>query len=178
MHSKSLAVLVVTAVLISSCGGESSTVTTRRDPLKYTSNGNQEWVLTVIPTGPGDLDIPMDCLGGELLRYVGTVYFNDHFVPGPRGVHDNWVGWYDPEYFTSLTTGDTWVFLPGSNNAGVGWIDEATGAYSTQDNHAHIPMQNTTTGQKMQFRLDVHVNINAAGEIKRDFLNFSCRLLP
>jgi hypothetical protein len=159
-------------VLVSSCGGESNGMSARRDALSNTSNGNHDWALTEMIVGPGDLVFPMDCLG-EDFTFVGTVRFNDHLTPGPRGIHDNWIGWYDPEEFSSVDTGQTWVFLPGANNTGVAFIDES-GVATVQESHVHIPLQNTTTGQKIHFHLDVHISINAAGEVKHDFLAFGC----
>jgi len=43
-----------------------------------------------------------------------------------------------------------------------------------QENHVHVPLQNRTTGQKIHFHLDVHISINASGEVKHDFLSFGC----
>jgi hypothetical protein len=177
MHSRMLGLLVVAAVPLISCGGESGGVTARQSALKSTSNGQEKWVQSEAVNGPGDFVFPMDCVNGEMFQYVGTVTFVDHCVPVPGGVHDNWHIFYDPEEFTSLDTGQKWVFLPGASNSGVQLLEGPgcpTSPFLTWDQVAHLPLRNTTTGQKIQFRLNVHVAINAAGEIKRDFFNFGC----
>jgi hypothetical protein len=175
MHFRSLGLLVVTQMLLSGCGVDSSGMTTHRDALNNNSNGNQDWVLseTTWPLADGSrFIIPMDCLA-EDFEYVGTVRFNDHLETTGHGLKDNWVGWYDPERFTSLTTGQTWVFLPGASNTGSAYFDDS-GAVLSWAGRAHIPLQNTTTGQKIQFRLDVHTAVNGSGEVKHDFVYFGC----
>lgn len=176
MHSRMLGLLFVAAVALISCGGESSGVTARRSALK-TSNGQEKWVQSEIVYAPGDFVFPMDCVNGEMFQYLGTVTALDHCVPVPGGVHDNWHIFYDPEEFTSLDTGQKWVFLPGASNSGVQLLEGPecpVSPFLSWDQVAHLPLRNTTTGQKIQFRLNVHVAMNAAGEITRDFLYFGC----
>jgi len=167
MHFRSLGLLVVTLMLLSSCGGENAGVTTRSDAVS-------ERVLTVLTFAPGEFVFPLDCIG-ETFQFVGSVTFRDHLVDSGRGLHDNWQASYDPESFTSLTTGDTWVFEPGFTNAGVWFVDEYLDPLpNAGNNHEFIPLLNTTTGQRIRWFLRLHFAMNAAGEIKREYLNFGC----
>lgn len=174
MHFRSLGLSVVTAVLVSSCGGDTGGVTARRDALNVESNGKQEWVLTVEVWPPGVFDFPMDCLG-ETFEFVGTDQFEDHLIPGPRGLHDNFHLSYDPERFTSLTTGQTWVFAPGFTDTGVYFIGESD--FFAANLHETIPLVNSTTGQRVRWEVDFHFARNASGEIKREYFTFGCTLI-